>query len=382
VTDLAGNRWYSDPKPVVFDPDQPERRVEIAVLWVEGRAYLGDKPLAGTLWFGGKHGGQRARLESDEVGRFSGALPRREFYPVDVEPASGDELGMRWVEMTPVEQGRVELELRWPDTEIFGRVVTPGGQPVPGARLSLVHPWILRSYQTDRAGQFRIRGLPAEIHTLIARTAQKGVRLSSAPLLLDLGGSSKVGPLTLTLAAEASLEGRVVGSFGAVVGAEVEARPVGASGFLGASAVSGPEGRFSVSLPQHQGAWSVVVRAPGWPLQSFTVAPGATSLDLRLAAESGTLRLRLPEGGRPRGFVPLVWQGGAGLDLDRLPVGPTTEPGERAFEGLAPGLYRACWLDEREWAAWLVSNTLPGLGRCKDGILSHGGELTLTLEKP
>ncbi len=388
VTDSAGNRWYSDDgEPVTFEPGEPEREIRLSLVTIEGRARIGDEPLVGTLWFGSKHGSVRVQVETDEDGRFTGALPRGRGWPVHAEPVTREELALEWVDVQPDDHGFAEIDLQWPDTEVFGTVVYPDGEPAPGAQLQLFHPLALRSYEADSAGRFRLQGLRPEPCSLAAAASRGGEELASAPVELDLNASSQIGPVVLTLRRRATLEGRVVAPLGPVAGAKVTVLPASPGVAFSQPAVAGPDGRFEVALPQHGGGFIARVAAAGFPLQSFPLGPGQDEVELRLTTLSGQLRLRSLPTEAARDSAVLLWAGGVATPLSILrrelrSLGgtlPVPAEGEAVLAPLAPGAYQLCRLTTDEWAQQVVRNPPPGLGRCAGGVLAAGQELVLEL---
>lgn len=62
VDDSLGNSFYSDFQVVVETPSDAQIDIEITMLTLTGELTLGDEPLTGTLWFGGRQSDQVVRV--------------------------------------------------------------------------------------------------------------------------------------------------------------------------------------------------------------------------------------------------------------------------------------------------------------------------------
>ena len=85
VEDNRGNRWHHE---VVRFFGQDHHYVEFDAVPLVGRIERGGEPLEDVMvWFGGMYGFERVSFRSREEGRFSGLLPREDFWLVEVTPA-------------------------------------------------------------------------------------------------------------------------------------------------------------------------------------------------------------------------------------------------------------------------------------------------------
>ncbi len=157
---------------------------------------------------------------------------------------------------------------------VSGRVVGPGGTPVPwaGVRVLPVDParrGPVRDVLADEQGRFAIDGLPVGALYLVAR----GEQAASEVMLVDPAAGPPSRTLTVPLSIAGAIDGRVVDDQGSpVAGAEVGAEPQlwgdsGAAGLLHGPPVArtGDQGQFALrSLPA--GIWRLTARLPGSPV--------------------------------------------------------------------------------------------------------------------
>ena len=59
VSDSRGNRLSWENAIEISTPAEAVRTIQIEVITVTGRLYLGKEPLSATVWFGGQFGSQQ-----------------------------------------------------------------------------------------------------------------------------------------------------------------------------------------------------------------------------------------------------------------------------------------------------------------------------------
>ncbi len=197
---------------------------------------------------GGEERPQQAR--SDESGRFRIEGIRPGSFEIRATAAGRQEARLAGLE---AEAGRdlqdVEVVLA-PGAVLSGRVLSPAGQPVPGAEVSLLPegataPSLLSAAAalSDEEGRYRLEGLSPGTHAV--RAGHEEYR----PALRRLEVRAGTNALDLTLEPGAAVSGRVVDPRGApVAGARVVAHPPPGETPRGLpdAATSGADGSFTL----------------------------------------------------------------------------------------------------------------------------------------
>ncbi len=366
--------------------------VEVPQISVKGTAYLGERPIEATIWFGGRTGEERVETKSDDSGEFFVTLPRDGEWRVDLRSESPPvrSRGLT-VEVEPEEgSGLAEVDIHAPDTALVGTVATElGAPPDETARVYLLpigESVGVTASETDEVGAFELRGMPVGTYMVSAETSDA----SSGPAQVDIQEDQQV-PLSLVLHPKGTLEGRVISSTGPVQDAQVSVYFLAGSG-LGAQMVvprqqTGPDGRFSVTRPGAATGSRVVTMASGF---AFGVArfSDQRKVEITLERVSGALDLQglgdpKTLGKRPE--VGLLMINGEPVSLPqlmewaRMHGQEVSETGDLEVPGMPPGNYSLCRLPVQE--ALLVADgaALPTGDRCVDGFLAANGSLTLSL---
>src|SRR5204862_2702863 len=87
AADTTGNRMLYLQDIAIEGAADASQTLTISLVRVKGKALLGDKPLAATLWFGGRSGAKRVGMESGEDGNCVGMLPDNGRWTVEVSAA-------------------------------------------------------------------------------------------------------------------------------------------------------------------------------------------------------------------------------------------------------------------------------------------------------
>lgn len=385
ILDSQGNRVHSEPERQVDSSSQ--HTIELRRIAIEGRLRLGAEPLRGTLWFGGRSGARSVKMAADEEGRFTGVLSADGFWVVDIEGGEPAFRARDRVEIRADRDGRATVSIDLPDTRVFGRIVDERGQPVAGAGLELASQSLDQFVQTDDAGSFDVRGLPAGSLALMAADSQ--ARQSERTVLEIVDGRS-VGPVELRLRSTKELSGTVLSSRGPVAGARVVLRAFSPT-IGGGDAATGPEGTFTLKIPQNVAAATVVVRAPGHGTKAFPVVAGEKPLALTLPQGAGEIAIALPRGVMDlfrENLRVILFQDGMEVPVNLLRAGagpqalPDAEPILRLAD-LAPGGYSACLAHRQveSKGAALEPAAKDAAVTCDSGQLTAGGTLALTLRE-
>lgn len=390
VADSAGNGLWFDPGFVVEDAEVRSLEVRIDLVAIAGRVTVADEPLAATLHFGGRAGAERVEVITDTEGRFAGTLPHAGDWEVEVvAPESSLET---WTTVEVPEGGSGRLRIELPRTSVRGTVVDSTGQPVADARVLLRTPTSGVDARSGERGEFELRSFAPGFVTLFARHGVAERLRRSKPQELTVADDEAVDGVRLVLLDNDETTGRVVGPRGPVAGADLFVKVIQPIDLFHAVVTARTEldGTFRLELPQGSRRAVTTVLAPGHPLTAFEIDVPSESL-LELPGDGGELvvRLRSPE---TRHHAAVVHQDDVELPFFLLArwaqshgvANPRLDDSVRdlRFPALAPGTYRACWIDGAlELERYLQEAALtPRPVRCRGGALVAGGRLELVLD--
>lgn len=385
ISDRSGSRWLT--KELEIAPRTGVLHLAMPVVSVRGKVTLGNSPLAAELWFGGRYGERRLHTESDADGFFQTYLPESGMWRIGVHARDpGVTRTLKGVRVPEPEDGRpVTVDLRLPDTRLFGKAIDDEGRPVSDATVTVIdfktreRPAMTR---TDEIGDFSFHGLePGAVQV----SAQRG-ELRSNEVVAHLQDEPSPTRLFLTLRRAQEIRAVVRGPRGPVVGAVALTTPVGAS--VGDKVATDVQGRFSTRVPADTTALDVVVLPPGYVFTAQRLPITQGTVDVQLAEHGGTLMI-------PGGLTALfdVARGGDSLLLFNGPV--TIQPQlleewERIQKALghdtgefeltilpdvAPGVYRTCLISPAEVSSFALRQSDPG--RCISSQVVPGGTTLL-----
>ncbi|MFP5286384.1 MAG: carboxypeptidase-like regulatory domain-containing protein [Thermoanaerobaculia bacterium] len=232
-----------------------------------------------------------------------------------------------------------------------------------------------------------MRGLSAGSLALLAADGQGR---QSERSVLELVEGRWVGPVELRLRSMKKLSGSVLSSRGPVAGARVVLRAFSPT-VGGGEASTGPEGTFTLEVPENIGAATAVVKAPGYGTKAFLVAAGEKPLSLTLAEAAGEIAIVLPRSAADlsrENLRVILFQDDMEVPVNLLRTGEgpqvvsNAEPVLR-LASLAPGRYSAC-LAQRQVeskGAALDAAAKDASFTCDTGQLAAGGTLALTLRE-
>ncbi len=383
ILDADGSHWESQRLDLAADTDL--LTVHLPLLAVHGTLHRGEDPVSATLWFGGLSGARRVKMAADLDGRFEGFLPAEGSWNVDLLliGRERDHIALGEVEVRPRKgKGYAEVELTLPDTHLAGEVVDSQGRAVPGAAVDALSGRMaagLSSVTADAKGKFEFQGLRVG-ETLV--NAHLGERESERSLVF-LQEKLESPELRLVLRGTQKAHGSVVSRGTPVAGARILALPdFGPTGGASlAQALSGPDGSFSIDLPEGAAGAAVLVSAPGLPVRLLRLDTNQERILVDLDPSGGRLRLDLSALVVKVGRIAapfLVHEG----TLFPAPVlqqlsgsaGNLLAPIEIA--SAEPGLYALCRGRAAAAAVNAGDGAVPG---CASGQLLPAGELTLAL---
>lgn len=387
ISRAQGDAWWAE--EVVIDENPAPVEVRIEQVRVAGTVRLGEKPLAATVWFGGRHGAVRVETRSDEEGAFETWLPRPGSWPVHVSSASPVvEREISKVEVRPRPgSDRAEVELELPDTVLRGKVVDEAGTPIPkaivtaqpmgGARERLVQAF------TDDEGLFALSGLPTGLALV---QADAGRDRYAHPVEVAISEDRSSEPLVLIASPQKRVRGSVVSAAGPVPGARLRATPVGVQTLMTASATTDAQGLFELFLPPQAREVVLRVAAPGFAYRMLRLPLPEGDLAIGVEQTGGTLIVETEEpldGTDPNGPSVFVLRNGAVAGLGSLRAWamasgvPPSDPRRSVIPLVEPGSYQACLVFPPE-VPGLELGVVPA-SRCTGGSLAPNGELALKL---
>lgn len=376
----------------IAGPEDASQIIQLELLTVRGKVRLGKEPLAATLWFGGRHGAEAVRMESDGEGTFHGILPRADWWRVDIASTEP-----RFETRTKVKvvngKDSAEVEINLPDTHVFGKVLDDAGRPAPGASVGFSTAEGDHATDVDDAGRFELRGLMPGMALAAAslRTARDSWTSDRLPFFVQEG--SDVGPIELRLRKSKKVKGMVQSSRGPVPGASVVVIPLSPTVMFPGSARTELDGTFSAQIPGPTLTAAAVVSPPGHTLRAFLLRLDEPNTPvLSVDQQGGELELLFPEkppDGEKEGISLWVFQNGLPITIDvlyRWILGHgrdvTAQERRLAVPEVAPGEYRACLVAQAVLAQWQDSGWTAPYAKCTVGELAAGGSLRLDLSKP
>jgi hypothetical protein len=385
VYDQLGNALFSDLNVKLSDPAQPYP-ITLDLLWVEGTVHLGDEPVAGRVFFGGRNATVSIKMTSNESGRFEGPLPRAGSWRVDVE---GDEPRLNAktrVEVKP-KGDRASVSIELPNTSVSGRVVDPEGMPARGAHVvlsSIAGPTLTKA---DEKGEFELRHFVKGTNELSSwQSLGAGEREASDAYLFEAVEDEPHGPVVLTLRRNRVIRGRIVAATGPVIGATVSAWPaIGGDGGI-QKVRSRLDGDFELKVPVGTQALRVIVSPPGGALKIHEVNVASDAELLFQAEPLGGELVVTTKGEGLTNEVAILWQEDIRTSLGMLKEwaeghGGHWQGGQVRIPQLAPGSYTVC-LGAPEVSVTSEPEAWKSRAKCAAGYLAAGSSLNLRIPDP
>ncbi len=391
IEDKLGNRIASR-EVRISGPADAYQTIEIDVLTVHGTVKLGKEPVTATLWFGGRYGAQRVKMESDPEGNFHGILPKDGWWRIDIDSEEPRLNARTKVKVTADRQKRAEVDIALPATRLFGRVLDDQGRPVRDADVSLNTDEEALRAETDSTGNFEFRGLSEGLAQAASSLSSGQGKWTSDIVAVFVREGADVGPIELRLRKNKRLSGKVQSSRGPVPGAGVVVLPLPPAPMYGNSSRTELDGSFAAQIPEAAANVAVIVSPPGYALKAFPVAAAESSQDLTVARDGGSLEVFFPpktEDVEKEGFSLWVFQDGLPIPPDELHRWAAGHGQDYAMEGgqgiripeLAPGQYRVCLTARAAQVQWWASGWTAPLAKCTAGQLAAGGTLRLDLSR-
>jgi protocatechuate 3,4-dioxygenase beta subunit len=380
-----GSTWFAGRVEAI--PGQSLANIQVDVVEVRGRLLLGERPLTGTVWFGGARGSVRIKVPTDSKGRFQAALPHAGKWPVDVV---GEDIEVKR-SFGSVEVGssgqRRELELVIPDTCISGEVVKEDGSSAEQAVVTVMGDKGLE--QTVQApvheGRFEVRGL--EAGTVTVRAEQAAADSDWVTVFLKQGGDPV--KVRLTLRKKTLLSGRVVASGRPVPGARLVAWSAASFGGLpDATTRTGVDGSFELRIPGRAAEEMLAVEAAGFSRRAMRVAVQAERpIDVPVSQVGGTLIVSFAE---PPTYTDPMFSGYVvlhagvvedyfGLEIwGRRHDGDPEGADQFEIHALEEGEYTICRAAPSEYPVLAAGRTLAD--RCSSATVPPGGQARIRVK--
>jgi hypothetical protein len=363
LLDGTGAIWHEE--AIELEAEGGLTVIDLELVAIEGLLRSGGEPLAATVVFGTTNHVPNVRMSSDAKGRFAGYLPHAGRWPVEVLLGEGRQQRAPDVSVPKRIAGqptRVELDL--PATRLAGTVVA-AGKPVEDAFVLVMKAETgedskLANLQVDHDGQFEISGLAAGAVRVRAYDRTR----SSSWVQAELREGDDAPELRLELGDAVQIRGLLLGPNGPVPGGLIAAGallPDNQSVPLGETR-SSADGTFVLSVDARSTAIDAIALVPGCGLEvgryGISSAPAA-AMTIPCGPSRGQIRLatKSPGGALTHGGGTFAASGLLSL-AERAGL---LSADERGFllKGMGSGLYRFCVT-----------------GRCVDGELAGGGELT------
>jgi hypothetical protein len=402
ILDSVGNSVYHDSLSLTTDSN--EFTIQLDTVLVEGTITLGDTPLVADLQFGGRHGAVSVKMSSDELGQFTGILPRDGYWSLDIEGKSSRiHRRLPRVQVGPAIDGTASLDITLPDTLIQGEVVYEDNRPASDAKIVLMPVEIaerVTSADADESGFFELRG-QAPGHYRIEAHSRGSNKSVSDTVTGEVKKSQSWTGIKLVLRESITLRGRVVSALSgqAVPGALVLPETVPGQPD---QVVIMPQGRtnengfFSFDLPRRLRQVDLSVLAVGFLLEKVNVKIGENGNQVTIPlAQDGGGSLRLKFNTSNQGLERV-------LDGERFPVvysdrmlayslnflrlwarmhGTPFRGEDLVIPKMQPGIYYVCWIPPLEVTSTAFDISRAGTD-CEGEILSPGDEVLFREPSP
>lgn len=302
---------------------------------VRGILRAGDDPLAARLSF--TRSGRRVNMTSDAEGSFRGMLPEAGEWKVEITPAAAFSVVTRSVDVVARDGGAgAEIEIELPGGRLEGIVVDESGRPVMAA-VDVRRERTIAYAETNAEGRFTLVGL--EPQSVVVEAVTTSGESAAAPH--DIGSRT---PLRLVIERAKRIDIRLVAPSGAPVPGAI-VRQIIPPSRRRKETVTGPDGKFTVTMTKAAPVTDIVIFAAGFPLRMLSLT--ADNAPSRIVVGGPASRLtvyvrRTPpwpkirrEDGSFFSLVELMFQGN--------PAGPPHGMIPGGFQAdLEPGRYTVC----------------------------------------
>lgn len=302
---------------------------------VRGVLRAGDDPLAARLSF--TRSGRRVNMTSDAEGSFRGMLPEAGEWKVEITPAAAFSVVTRSVDVVARDSGAgAEIEIELPGGRIEGIVVDESGRPMT-ASVDVRRERTIAYAETNAEGRFTLVGL--EPQSVVVEAVTTSGESAAAPH--DTGSRT---PLRLVIERGKRIEIRLVTPSGAPVPGAI-VRQIIPPSRRRKETVTGPDGKFTVTMTKAAPVTDLVIFAAGFPLRMLSLTTENAPSRIVVGGPASRLTVyvrRTPpwpkirrEDGSFFSLVELMFQGNpAGPPHGMIPGGFQAE--------LEPGRYTVC----------------------------------------
>jgi hypothetical protein len=355
VADLDGS-LFARLELEVADRSEARRTIRVGQLAVEGTVTRGGRPVEGSLYLVDAEGSAYLHLEVGRDGRFAGWLAKAGMWTGSFSSDQNHESPIRF-EIPADPPNPAILDLRLPDTLVFGRVENGQGAPLREVEVHYRGQAQSGRLSLNEDGTFTGEGLPEGRLWLRASNPPLD-HFSGDPIVMselaevELQDGHPVGPVVLRLRSGLPLTGSVTAPGGKAPPGQIWLEAVLRDGFT----LSGPlreEGRFSFAIPADEERVTFLLIPANGPLRAVELAPGEGPAPTLFDPKGGSLHIELGQiwaQAKAAGKTLEVEQDGARIPLDRLlhwgaPIGSANLADyDDSFDvaALAPGHYRVC----------------------------------------
>lgn len=338
VEDSHGNRWSHETLDVRSGTNL--HPVSLKRVNVSGVVRVNGQPVEATLFWGGRFGAHRVRMSSDTEGRYSGSLPRKTEWPLEVVAKEPAIESTRFITFEK-EDDDLRLDLEFAALSISGVVVDPKGSPVARSPVTLASRYSSREGVTSEDGTFRFDGIDRGRYALMAHDRSSGAASDRAEI--EIVDEEPVTGLKLVLGRSGVLTGLVAAEGRPLAGASVAL--IGNRG-MPVSGRSDPRGEFELYPDDAITSGVLAIQVPGFGFAVRSYEP-TDHVDVEMIRARGTLVIKLAPG-EPRLDGLTIRRDGINLPMSHLLAWAkghaANPPGSNVLEfpNLEAGSYEVC----------------------------------------
>ncbi len=374
VLDGMGSSWAFHRVTIAGEDVLQELAIDFVA--IDGSVTLDGEPLQATLWFGGRSGARRLKLESDSEGKYSGLLPEAGRWPIDLESADPPiSRRFREIEIPAPENGSTRFDFSLADLRLEGQIQDEDGNGLPGFVLVTRPEERPDQISADADGRFERRGLDAG--TFSVQAFISGAAASSELRTVHLKEGKALDPLELVIEDSLVLEGKVISQWGGVAGAQVLAQALSqdkAANLIVPQDQTDVTGAFRLRLPAAVDSVVLMIAALGYGLTSRRVDPSTSQpLSIRVFRQAGTLFLKFGPETTLQDFDRKYWLSHNGNPLSFSLL----YRWQQIYNDLDPSTEDQLRIPMLEFGEYALCRRGAESSKCQRDVLSPFGEISL-----